>query len=125
MPDLKFNIPTPTAKPELKKVEGQIGLRGFGYLVFITSVSAYAYATQYVWLRLLEASPYDKQLYVYVWALAICWVGSVLLMWKWFRFYQNYRPGFGSLILALLPALILPAAWVMLQGFEYLDVFYQ
>lgn len=124
MLDPNFNLPQTTPKPELKKVEGKIGLRLVGYLIFIASVSAYAYAAQYTWTQLLSASPYDNQLYVYVWALAVCWVGSVLLMWKWFRFYQNYRPGFGSLILALLPVLILPLAWAMLQGIKYLEGLY-
>ncbi len=116
-----FNIPEPK-KPELKKVEGKIALRLMGYLIFISSVSAYAYAAQYAWVKLLEASPYDDQLYVYVAALSVCWLGSVLLMWKWFRFYQNYRPGIGSLLLALLPILILPLAWGVLQIIKYIEI---
>ena len=130
--------PFPTPKPEpteapteaeaeaeaLEKAEGQPVVRLVGYVLFITSVAGYAYAAQYLWTQLLAASPYDDQLYYYVFALAVCWVGSVLLMWKWFRFYQNYRPGFGSLLLSLLPILILPLAWGMLQLIKYVEVTY-
>jgi len=87
--------------------------RAVGYVLFIASVSGYA--AQYLWTTLLEASPYDNQLYIYVVALAICWIGSVLLMWKWFRFYQYYWPGPWSFAVALLPLMILPLAWGCLQ----------
>lgn len=102
-----------TIKPE--GVSGHLIVRSLGYILFIGSVAAYAYTAQYLWTQLIEAAPGDTQIYVYVAALSLCWVGSIYLVWKWFRFYQNYKPGVGSLLVSLIPALILPLAWGALQ----------
>jgi len=96
--------------------------RFLGYLLFIASVGAYAYAAQYLWVQLIEAAPDDVQMYIYIGALTFCWLGSVLLLWKWFRYYQSFKPGLSSLIVAVLPALILPLAWGVLQVIKYVEI---
>lgn len=111
----------PVVEPKSK---GHFWVRSIGYVLFISSVAAYGYASQLAWTKLIGASPYDNLLYIYVWSLAVCWVGSVLLMWKWFRYYQNYQPGFRSLILSILPLLILPMAYSMLQVIKIIEVHY-
>lgn len=117
-----LQTPEPPQTPQIKP--GYWWTRFSGYVLFISSVSAYAYATQLAWTKLISASPYDNQLYIYVWSLAVCWLGSVLLMWKWFRFYQNYKPGLGSLIVAIIPLLILPLAYGVLQLIKLVEASY-
>ena len=92
--------------------------RLLGYLLFIFSVSVYAYSALYLIIGLIETIPSDQLLYVFAVSLGICWFGSIILIGKWFRYYQTYKPGFPSLIVSLIPLFILPLAWLMLQGIK-------
>ncbi|NCP67807.1 hypothetical protein GW777_05730 [Candidatus Peregrinibacteria bacterium] len=92
-------------------VSGYKFTRFMGTLFFISSVAAYAYATQYLLLEFINLQPNDSLMYVFAGALGVCWIGTVLLMGKWFRFYQTYKPGLPSLAVSILPLFIIPLAW--------------
>lgn len=108
-----------------KYVSGYKFTRMFGYLFFIFSVGAYAYATQFLLVTLIKTLPEDPLLYVFAGALGVCWLGSLLLITKWFRFYQTYKPGFGSLLVSVLPLLIIPLASGAYELIKLIEVYAQ
>lgn len=108
-----------------KYVSGFKFTRCLGYLFLILSMAIYAFATQFLLITLINTLPEDRLLYVFATALGICWFGSLFLIAKWFRFYQTYKPGFGSLSLSVLPLFIIPLIWGAYELIKLLEVWYQ
>jgi hypothetical protein len=108
-----------------KYVVGHFFTRLFGVVFFIASIGAYAYATQFLLVALINTLPEDPLLYIFAGALLVCWFGSLILIGKWFRYYHKYRTGFGSLILSLLPLFIIPLAWGAYELIKIVEVYFQ
>lgn len=93
-----------------------------GYILFIVSVSLYFYWSKNFALWLLEAGEGDNQIMLFIMALTVCWFGSVLLMAQRLRFYLKYAPGLKSYAASIVPLLIIPAVWALLQVFNLIEI---
>lgn len=92
------------------------------YTLFTFSVVVYFWLSRNALLYLLDEDQTDANLPVFAFALGVCWLGSVIVMGGRLRFYLKNAPGWRSYVAALVPLLIVPAVWALLEVFRLVEV---